>query len=76
METSNKKKKKKKNGCGLGAKFWPNYVQCCEKSKETGTHIIRFFSYFNWDYLLKQEAVVVKPSEWKFIAIIAKNTKF
>ena len=35
-----------------------------------------FFSYFTWDYLLKQEAVVVKPPEWKFIAIIAKNTKF
>ena len=32
-------------GCGLGAKFGPNYVQCCEKSKETG-NIIRFFSYF------------------------------
>ena len=35
-----------------------------------------FFSYFTWDYLLKQEAVVVKPPEWKFIAIIARNTKF
>ena len=62
-------------GCGLGAKFGPNYVQCCEKSKEIG-NIIRFFSYFTWDYLLKQEAVVVKPPEWKFIAIIARNTKF
>ena len=66
METS----KKNQIGCGLGAKFGPNYVQCCEKSKETG-NIIRFFSYF-----LKQEAVVVKPPERKFIAIIAKNTKF
>ena len=47
-------------GYGLGAKFGPNYVQCCEKSKETG-NIIRFFSYFTWHYLLKQEAVVVKP---------------
>ena len=46
-----------------------------KKSKETG-HIIRSFSYFTRDYLLKQEAVVVKPLEWKFIAIIAKNTKF
>ena len=35
----------------------------CEKSKETG-NIIRFFSYFTWDYLLKQ-AVFVKPPEWK-----------
>ena len=35
-----------------------------------------FFSYFTWDHLLKQEAVVVKPPKWKFIIIIAKNTKF
>ena len=28
------------------------------------------------DYLLKQEAVVVKPPEWKFMAIIARNAKF
>ena len=28
------------------------------------------------DYLLKQEAVVVKPPEWKFMAIIARSTKF
>ena len=34
-----------------------------------------FFSYFTWDNLLKQEAMVVKPYEWKFIAIIAKNSK-
>ena len=39
-----------------------NYVYC-EKSKETG-NIIRFFSCFTWDYLLKQ-AMFVKPPEWK-----------
>ena len=65
--------KKNQIGCGLGAKFGPNYVQCW--SKETG-NIVRFFSYFTWDYLLKQEAVVVKPPEWKFMAIIAKNANF
>ena len=70
METS----KKNQIGCGLGAKFGPNYVQCCEKSKETG-NIIRFVSCFTWDNLLKQEPVVVKPYEWKFMAIIAKNSK-
>ena len=32
--------------------------------------------FFYIDYLLKQEAVVVKPPEWKFTRIIAKNTKF
>ena len=71
METS----RKIQIGCGLEGKFGPNYVQCCKKSKETG-NIISFFSYFTWDYPLKQEAVVVKPPEWKCMAIIARNTKF
>ena len=71
METS----KKNQIGCGLGAKFGPNYVQCYEKSKETG-NIIMFFSYFTCDYLLKHRVVVVKPPEWKFVAIIARNAKF
>ena len=57
-------------GQNLG-KIMSNVVK---KSKETG-NIIRFFSYFTWNNLLKQEAVVVKPSEWKFMAIIAKNSK-
>ena len=35
-----------------------------------------FFHILLGDYLLKQEAVVVKPPEWKFTPIIAKNTKF
>ena len=71
METS----KKSEIGCGLGAKFGTNYVQCCEKSKETG-NIIRFFHILLGDYLLKQKAVVLKPPEWKFMAIIARNAKF
>ena len=71
METS----KKNQIGCGLRAKLGPNYVQYCEKSKEAG-NIIRFFSYFTWDYHLKQDAVVVKRPEWKFIAIIARSTEF
>ena len=28
------------------------------------------------EYLLKQKVVVVKPPEWKFIAIITRNAKF
>ena len=52
-----------------------NLGQCFERIKETG-NIIRFFSYYTWDYLLKQDAVVVKLPEWKFIAIIARNAKF
>ena len=34
------------------------------------------FHILLFDYLLKQEAVVVKPPEWKFMAIIARNAKF
>ena len=55
-------------------KIWAKLSPMFEKSKETG-NIIRFFSYFTWDNLLKQEAVVVKPYESKFMAIIAENSK-
>ena len=71
METS----KKNQIGCGLRAKFGPNYVQCCEKLKETD-NVIRLFHILLGDYLLKQKLVVVKPPEWKFMAIIAGNAKF
>ena len=67
--------KKNQIGCGLGEKFGPNYVQCCEK-KDKNRQYHQVFSYFTWDYLLKQEAVVVKPPEWKFKAIIARNANF
>ena len=67
--------KKNQIGCGLGAKFGPKYVQCCEKSKETD-NIIRFFHILLGITFLKEEAVVLKPPEWKFIAIIDRNTEF
>ena len=35
-----------------------------------------FFSYFTWDYLLKQEVMVVKSSELTFMAIIARMSNF
>ena len=35
-----------------------------------------FFHILLGEYLLKQEVVVVKPSESKLIAIIARNAKF
>ena len=35
-----------------------------------------FFHILLGDYLLKQEKVVVKPPEWKFMAVMAKNAKF
>ena len=59
--------------CGLGAKFGPSCVQCCEKSKETG-NIISLFHILLGEYLLKQKVVVVKSPEWKFMAIIARKT--
>ena len=70
METS---KKKSNWVCGLGVKFGPNYVQHCEKVKKQA---ISLGFFLLGDYLLKQEAVVVKPPEWKFRAIIARNAKF
>ena len=59
---------------GLGAKFGPNYVQCCEKVKKQA--ILGFFHILLEDYLLKQETVVIKPPEWKFMAIVARIAKF
>ena len=47
-----------------------------KKSKETGNIISFFFHILLGNYLLKQEAVVAKPPEWKFMAIIARNAKF
>ena len=35
-----------------------------------------FFHILLGKYLLKQKAVVIKPPEWKFMAIIARNAKF
>ena len=35
-----------------------------------------FFRILPGEYLLKQKIVVIKPPEWKFMAIIARNVKF
>ena len=35
-----------------------------------------FFHIFLREYLLKQKVMVVKPPEWKFMTIIARNAKF
>ena len=59
---------------GLGAKFEPNHVQCCEKSKKQAISL-GFFHILLRDDLLKQESLVVKPPEWTFMAIIARNSK-
>ena len=47
-----------------------------EKKVKKQTIALGFFHILLGDYLLKQEPVVVKPSEWKFMTIIARNSKF
>ena len=37
---------------------------------------LAFFQILLGDYLLKHEAVAVKPPEWKFMAIIARMPNF
>ena len=64
----------------LGVVFGQNLAQIMsndvKKSKETRAISLGFFHILLGDYLLKQEATVVKPPEWKFMAIIARNAKF
>ena len=46
-----------------------------KKSKETGI-INSFFSYFTWEYLVKQKEVVVQTLECKFKSNMARNVSF
>ena len=46
-----------------------------EKVKKQALSLVFFFHILLGDYLLKQEAVVLKPPEWKFMAILARNAK-
>ena len=72
MQTS----KKNQIGCGLGEKFVGQIMSNVVKKVKKQVILLVFFLYFTWDYLLKQEAVFVKPPEWKFMAIMARNAKF
>ena len=67
--------KKIKLGVVLGQNFGKIISSIVKKVKKQAISL-GFFHILLGDYLLKQEAVVVKPPEWKFIAIIARNTKF
>ena len=67
--------KKIKVGVVLGQNLGQIRSNVVKKVKKQAISL-GFFHILLGDYLLKQEAVVVKPPEWKFIAIIAKNTKF
>ena len=70
-----KQQKKVKSGVVLGQNLGQVMSNVVKKVKKQAISLV-FFHILLGDYLLKQEAVVVKPPEWKFIAIIAKNTKF
>ena len=77
-EYQKKKKKKITNirlGVVLGQKLGEIISNGLKKVKKQAISLV-FFHILLEDYLLKQEVVVVKPPEWKFIAIIAENTKF
>ena len=63
---------KNQSGCDLGAKFEPNYVQCCKIMDIVN----RFFSYLTWGIPFKAKLVVVQTSEWKFKSSIARSVTF
>ena len=67
--------KKIKLGVVLGQNLGQIMSNIVKKVKKQAISL-GFFHILLGDYLLKQEAVVVKLPEWKFTAIIAKNTKF
>ena len=46
------------------------------KKKVKKLALLGFFYILLREYLLKQNVVIVKPPEWIFIAIIARNPKF
>ena len=64
-----------KLGVVLGQNVGQIMSNVVKKSKKRD-NIIRFFHILLGDYPLKQESVVVKPPEWKFMAIIARDAKF
>ena len=62
-------------GVVLGQNLGKVMSNVVKKAKKQVISLV-FFSYFTWDYLLKQEAMVVKPPEWKFLAIISRIPNF
>ena len=59
--------------------FWENLGQIMSnvvKKVKKQAISLGFFHILAGDYHLKQEAVVVKPPDWKFMAFIARNAKF
>ena len=67
--------KKIKLGVVLGQNLGQTMSNVGKKVKKQAISL-GFSHILDGDYLLKQEEVVVKPPEWTFMAIIAKNAKF
>ena len=68
-------RKKIKLGVVLGQNLGKIISNVVKKVKKQVISLC-FFHILLVDYLLKQEAVVVKPPKWKFMAIIARSTNF
>ena len=64
-----------KSGVVLGQNFGQIKSNVVKKVKKQAISLA-FFHILLGNYLLKLEAVVVKPPEWKFMAFIARNAKF
>ena len=56
-------------------KIWAKLCSMLKKLKKQAISL-GFFHILLGDYLLKQKAVVLKPPEWKFMAIAARNANF
>ena len=67
--------KKIKLGVVLGQNLGQIMSNVVKKVKKQAISL-GFFHILLGEYLLKQKVVVVKPPEWKFMAIIARNAKF
>ena len=72
MET----RKKIQLGVVLGQNLGQIMSYCEKKYIKKQAISLGFFHILLREYILKQKVVVVKPPEWKFVAIIARNAKF
>ena len=62
-------------GVVCGAKFGPNLVQCCEKTKKNW-YFNGFFDISHEIYIYKHEVVFIEIPESKLKAKLARSTTF
>ena len=70
------KSDKNSNWVWSWSKIWAKLCPLLWKKVKKQTISLGFFHILLEDYLLKQEEVVAKTHEWKFMAIIGRNAKF